>query len=258
MPELPDVEVFRRYAGSTSLHKKIEEVEVRDDRIMEGIERSDLEDLSGSEFEDPRRRGKYLFLKAGKRWVVMHFGMTGRLKYFRDRGPDHQKVMFRFENGYNLAYVCTRVLGKITLTGSPREYAEENDIGPDIMDIGRKEFVSRLSGKRGRIKSALMDQSLMSGLGNIYADEVLFQAGYHPGERVSDIEEDGLEELYGVVQDVLSAAVEARADPGELPDGYLIPLRGKEGKCPRDGAELKRIRVGGRSTYLCPKHQRMR
>ena len=257
MPELPDVEVFRRYIQSTSLKKKIEDVEVKDERILEGIDELELEDVLEEEFTDTRRIGKHCFLKAGDKWIVFHFGMTGFVSYYKENDPDHVKVRFGFEDGYNLSYVCTRILGKVTLTEDPDDYAEKNNVGPDIMDLEKEDFVNKLSSKRGQVKSALMDQSLMSGLGNIYTDEVLFQMGIHPKKEVSDLDEDTIGRIRDKTVDVLEKSIDASADPEKMPDYFLIPRRKEGESCPKDGAGIDKIRVNNRSTYLCPKHQRM-
>ncbi len=256
MPELPDVEVFRRYIDSTSLHKELIGVDVEDDRLLdESTTVKDLEKLEGSEFMETKRIGKHCLIKTGKRWLALHFGMTGLVEYHKRGEPEHVKVRFRFPDGYELNYICTRVLGKLTITDDPGIYAENNDLGPDIYDMEKEEFVKRLSSKRGQIKSALMDQSLMSGLGNIYTDEVLFHASIHPKTRVSELNEEDLEGIHDIVREVIETTVKAGADPGKMPDDYLIPLMGKEDRCPLDGGKIENIKVNGRTTYFCSKHQ---
>jgi formamidopyrimidine-DNA glycosylase len=256
LPELPDVEIFRRYIGSTSLHKNIVSVDVADKRILEGVSPRSLENLAGSEFKNTRRIGKYCFVEAEGGWLVMHFGMTGYPKYYRKDRPDKVKVNFGYDNDYNLAYVCTRMLGKISLCGDPDDYSVKNDIGPDILGMDDESFMKLISKKKGKIKAALMDQSLMSGLGNIYTDEVLFQTGIHPETRVSDLKRNDLSELRRDMKKVLHEAIKAGADPEEMPPEYLIPIREKEEKCPRDQGKIEKTKVNGRSTYFCSKHQK--
>lgn len=256
MPELPDVEVFGRYIQSTSMKKKIEDVEVKDDRILEGIEESDLERIKGEEFTDTRRVGKHLFLEAGKNWIILHFGMTGYVEYYKETEPDYVKVRFGFENGYNLAYICTRLLGKVAMTDEPQKYLDQNGVGDDIMNLDKDEFIDRLSSKRGQIKSALMDQSLMSGLGNIYSDEVLFQLGIHPKTRMGDLEKGDIERIRDTMAEVVERSIEAGADPEDMPDDFLIPIREEGQTCPKDGGKIGMIKVNNRSTYYCTKHQK--
>jgi formamidopyrimidine-DNA glycosylase len=111
MPELPDVEVFRRYVNSTSLHQNIELVEVRNGKILGGVSALKLQStLKGRRFESTRRHGKNLFVGLdGGGWLLMHFGMTGRLKYFKDmdQDPPHDRFLISFENRYHLASIAS-------------------------------------------------------------------------------------------------------------------------------------------------------
>jgi formamidopyrimidine-DNA glycosylase len=105
------------------------------------------------------------------------------------------------------------------------------------------------------IKGALMDQKFLAGIGNVYADEILFQARLHPRTAVGDLSGEDLGRLFGVLETVLGTAIAARADPAQLPEGYLTPRRGKAGKCPRCGGALEKIAVAGRRGYVCPQCQ---
>ncbi|MBD3274123.1 MAG: DNA-(apurinic or apyrimidinic site) lyase, partial [Candidatus Marinimicrobia bacterium] len=184
MPELPDVEVFRQYLDSTALYQKVSGVEIRKERLLEDISPGDFKKaVEGSEFSASHRHGKHLFaqLNSGSA-VVLHFGMTGKLKYYKEPAdePDHARVVFHFDNGYQLGYDNMRMLGKVALTEDIDDYIARQDLGPDAGRIRIEEFKDLLASKRGMIKSAFMDQSLMAGMGNIFSDETLFQAGIHP------------------------------------------------------------------------------
>jgi formamidopyrimidine-DNA glycosylase len=105
------------------------------------------------------------------------------------------------------------------------------------------------------IKSALMDQSLMAGIGNVYSDEILFQVGLHPRAPVKELGEGEREELYRTVTEVLETAIDRQAKPEEFPAGYLTPHRHDGGKCPQCGGEVQRVKVAGRGAYYCPCRQ---
>ena len=117
MPELPDVEVFKRYMDATALHKPIRGVEVEDETVLRDLNGRGLKaKLKGKSIHRSRRHGKYLLGELGEEdWLVLHFGMTGRLKYFRrdDSRPDHARVLLNFSNGFHLAYVSQRMLGEV-------------------------------------------------------------------------------------------------------------------------------------------------
>lgn len=260
MPELPDVAVFREYLDATALHQRIEEVEVRDDYVLEDVSsRALAERLEGRSLASTTQHGKYLLVEidGDGGWLVLHFGMTGFLKYFRDEdeAPGHIRVLLRFENGYALAFDCRRKLGKVALTDGPEAWARAKELGPDALALDTEGFLEALAGRRGRVKSALMNQSILAGVGNVYTDEALFQARIHPETSVDELDEARRRELFGVLRDVLHAAIEARADPERVPDRFLLPHRRKGESCPRCGTELERIELSGRATYFCPREQ---
>ena len=261
MPELPDVETFKRYLEATALHQEISEVTVHAGRILEGISEKRLKSsLLGESFKSGRRHGKYLFAELGSSgWLVMHFGMTGYLKYLKrnDKKPDHEEVGIDFTNGYHLAYDCARKLGKISLTDDPEEFISEKGLGVDALDeeLDLEAFQDLLGGTRSFIKSALMNQKLMAGIGNVYSDEILFQAGVYPRAKSKDLNRKLTENLFYSMKKVLTTAVDRKANPEDLPDSYIIPRRGANGTCPKCGAALRKITVSGRTGYYCDQCQ---
>lgn len=257
MPELPDVEVFKRYFDSTALHQKIAKVEVREERMIKNIPVDEFKtEIKGTEFVSTGRHGKHLFgyLSNGK-IVIMHFGMTGELKYYTepDEEPDHARVIYHFENGYHLAYDNMRMLGKVTLTDDLDAYIQEEELGPNADRLSFEEFRDLLSTKRGMIKSAFMDQSLMAGMGNIYSDEALYQAEIHPKRQVPDLSDQEIRILYDTMQDVIETAVEHQVT--DFPDHFLINYRDEDAQCPNCGGQIRKIKVSSRSTYYCPECQ---
>jgi formamidopyrimidine-DNA glycosylase len=259
MPELPDVETFRRYMDATSLHQAIEKVQVKSRKVLGSVSARKLQaDLRGHEFGSTRRHGKYLLVHVDDNtWLTIHFGMTGRLKYFRDRQeePAHARLIIRFDNGFHLAYDCQRQLGKVDLAKDAESFIQEKKLGPDALDLNVNAFVERLGRARGSIKAALMNQKIVAGIGNVYSDEILFQAGVHPKMQVGDVGEDALKRLFRVMKRVLRTTIDRQADPERLPDSYLIPHRGRDNSCPHCGNDLERIKISGRTAYYCPKCQ---
>ncbi len=260
MPELPDVEIFRRYLDRTSLRQKIRAVELDGARMRRGVAARTLRDaLTGSAFRSTRRHGKYLFAALGSAgWLVLHFGMTGFLDYAKDGAepPDHTRLLVRFANGARLAGVWQRLLGRIALTDDPDRFIRDQDLGPDALGLGKRTFLDRLGARGGSIKGALMDQSFIAGLGNVYSDEMLFQARIHPRAPVRKLGEDGARALHGAMGHVLKMAIAKKADPARLPDTWLLPHREEGAKCPRCGGKIARIAVAGRHAFLCPRCQK--
>ncbi len=266
MPELPDVEGFKRYLDATSLHKRIEGVKVNTSKILSGTSGRKLtKALAGRSLEHSKRRGKHLFVALDDgRWLTWHFGMTGRLAYFKslEDDPEHDRLRLDFENGYHLAFDDRRLFGRVGLVEDLDAFIASKKLGPDAMDdaLDRKTFVKLLRGKRGGIKAALMDQSLIAGIGNVYADEILFQAHLHPESEVQSLDTGALQTLYGTMRRVLRVAIDRGAGSEELADklprGYLLPKREEGEKCPRCRGTVEKIQVAGRSTYYCPRCQK--
>jgi formamidopyrimidine-DNA glycosylase len=266
VPELPDVETFRRYLRRTSLHDRVEGLSVeRAGRILKGISARRLgRRLRGRRLGSTHRHGKYLFVGLtggdGGESLVLHFGMSGFLAHYRDPGdaPDHARVVLDLGDGSHLAYDSQRLLGQVALTSDPDGWVEEHGLGPDALRVGRKELVERLSGRRGTLKSALMDQSVVAGIGNVYSDEILFQARLHPKTPASRLSDDELRALHRRVRSVLRDAIRYRADPERVPRTWLLPHREPGARCPRCRGRVRRLRVGGRSAWICPVCQRKR
>lgn len=128
-------------------------------------------------------------------------------------------------------------------------------LGPDALTLGYADFRALAKGRRGSAKSWLMDQSILAGIGNIYSDEILFQAGIHPKRAVTDLDERVLEALHKALRRVLRLAIDAHAEPDHLPPGYLLPQRKAHGRCPRCGGSLAQLKAAGRTAYYCPQRQ---
>jgi len=151
MPELPDVEHFRRIFYHTSLNKEIINVKRLDSKIIKntGIQ-SFKECLTGSKFITTERQGKYLFAKTSKeKWVVFHFGMTGNFIYQKNKNniPEHTRAHFEFRDSA-ISYISVRKLGKIFLVDSKQSFIEQKKLGPDALDINLKTFSKKIKNKK--------------------------------------------------------------------------------------------------------------
>jgi formamidopyrimidine-DNA glycosylase len=256
MPELPDVEVFRRYVESTSLNQDIERIDVLDQRILQGVSENNLSRaLVGCRFISTLRHGKYLFAGTNADcWLALHFGMTGYLRYLQEDMalPDYTRVCFRFENGNRLVYVSMRMLGEVGLTADTDAFIEERGLGPDALLLDLDGFLGILGSRRGSIKAALTNQAAIAGIGNIYADEILFQARVHPKRQVSDLSDDALRGIYEMMHTVTHSAIEAKVDVSQMPERFLLRSREAGSECPRCGTPVETTKISGRTTYFCP------
>ncbi|HNY77313.1 MAG: DNA-formamidopyrimidine glycosylase family protein [Sedimentisphaerales bacterium] len=259
MPELPDVEIFRRFVDETSLQRRLADVRVFNRRVLNDLSPQRLKRaLQGRSFHSTARHGKHLFVEVdGSLWLVLHFGMTGHLDFGRQRrtGP-HDRVVFVFADEYSLAFVCARLFGRITLAQSVEEFVADKRLGPDAMAVSAQEFALRVCRSRATIKSILMDQSQVAGIGNLYSDEILFRSRIHPAFPGRRLTTGQAACLYRNTRKVLRMAIEREADPWAMPQSCLLPHREREGCCPRCKAALTRQTVAGRTAYWCPQCQR--
>ena len=260
MPELPEVETFKRYLDSTSLHQRIAGVEVRDAYVLKGVSARELaRRLKGRRFESSRRHGKHLLVRTdGDLWLRLHFGMTGSLQYFKcdQRPPKHTRVLFAFVNAHCLAFEDQRKFGEIGLAEDVDEYLRKRGLGPDALDISISQFKEILEKHRGAVKSILLNQKLIAGIGNIYADEILFHARIHPATEIRRLGEKNVGKLFRATRYILKKAIDAKADVDRMPKLWLLPRRGKGDKCPRCGRELKSATIGGRTAWFCTQCQK--
>jgi formamidopyrimidine-DNA glycosylase len=260
VPELPEVETYARYFATHALRQRIARVDVRDERIL-AVRKEDLaRALRGREFTRVQRHGKHLFASAGPRWLHLHFGMSGDLAYYRDvaEQPRFARVVFDFANGAHLAFEDMRLFGVVDLTPSPEAYINEHRLGPDPLDpsFTFARFREIAAGRRGAIKSLLMSQEIIAGIGNLYADETLFQSAIHPRRPAGKLRDDELRAIRTTMRKILREVIVRRERGGALPHHYLIAHREEAERCPKCGGTIQRTIVFGRTTYFCAKHQR--
>ena len=258
MPELPEVETFKRYLDKTSLNQSIIDVEVTDNRILNTEEVQLKKSLKDKKFESSTRHGKYLLVYLNPQYLVMHFGMSGDLKYYDDKEepPKFSKVIFKFNNGFNLAYLSIRMFGKVSVVNSREEFIENKKLGPDAYKMSFEEFQEALHGRSAIAKNALLNQSFIAGVGNIYSDEILFRTKIHPKTNINSLSDDKVKELYINIIDVLVYGIKKKGDLSTYPNEFLIPHRKKEEKCPICNSDITRFEISGRHGFFCPSCQK--
>jgi formamidopyrimidine-DNA glycosylase len=265
MPELPDVEGFKRVLAKNALHKTIARVVVSDARILGKLSaRTFVSRLQGTKLVAARRHGKHLMASIDQGgWLTLHFGMTGALQFFRARDdePPFTRVRLDFTDDGCLAYTNKRMIGRVGLVKDAADFIADEKLGPDALDrrFDFDAFKTALLGIKRDVKSVLMDQEIVAGIGNIYSDEILFQACINPAERIDEFAPSQLKRLFLEIRKVLKTAVAHGAGSEQfvdrLPEGSLLPERKKGGRCPRCRSLLKVFKVGGRTAYCCPQCQ---
>jgi formamidopyrimidine-DNA glycosylase len=255
MPELPEVEVSKRYLDSTSLHQRISKVEVQDSYVLECISARELaRRLKGRRFEKSERHGKHLFVRAGDElWLRLHFGMTGALEYLKHNevAPKTARVIFRFANSCALAFDDQRKFGEVELIEDVDEFLRARGLGRDALEISFPQFKAIFSKRRGATKAILLNQQLIAGIGNLYADEILFRVRIHPASEAARLRDKDLARLFRATRHVLAKAIALKTDFNRLPESWLLTRRGKRGRCPRCGRDLRSATVGGRTSWFC-------
>ncbi len=269
MPELPEVETIRGQLDAELRGARIAGCEVLLPRLVThpspvGYRRG----LKGRGIAEVRRRGKYLILELeGERDLIMHLGMTGSfiLAEPGEERPRHTHLVYHLEDGRDLLYVDPRTFGETALVprGDYRPLRGLHYMGPEPLDEGftSDSLANALQGKC-RVKSALLDQSRIAGIGNIYADEMLHRAGIHPMRRLDELTPEDLERLHRSMLEVLREAisrggssvsdyVDLRGARGGFQDAHRVYRRAGE-RCPSCGEIICRERVAGRSSYYCP------
>jgi formamidopyrimidine-DNA glycosylase len=262
MPELPDVETFKRYFDATSLHQRIGHVDVRDTYVLKGISARELaRGLKGHRFKSSCRHGKHLFVRAdGDLWLRLHFGMTGSLHYFKreEQARKYARVLFVFANAYCLAFEDQRKFGEIGLIEDVNNFLKKRALGPDALDISLGQFREIFAKHRGAVKTILLNQKLVAGIGNIYADEILFRTRLHPATQISALKAKTVSKLFRATRYILKKAIESKADADLMPKSWLLAHRGKGGKCPGCGRKLRSATIGGRTAWFCAHCQKRR
>jgi formamidopyrimidine-DNA glycosylase len=252
VPELPDVEGFRRTAEPAS-GRRIERVDVVDRTLLRGG-RPDV--IEGERFGEFTRQGKWVFVPAGDAEVLMHFGMTGRLDWER-RGTDrhvHDRIVFVCRGG-ELRYRNMRKFGGVWISRRGRERVTGR-LGPDATEVDLERFRELLGSRRGGLKAALMDQRLIAGLGNLMVDEIAWRARVHPRTTVGRLSRRRVERLWRAMDEVVRESLPT----GRVPpvEGWLTGVRDRrDARCPRCGARLRRGTVAGRTTVWCGRCQRV-
>ena len=269
MPELPEVETYRRFINELAVGQTIGAVQVNDAHVLATPEDQLRAGLVGRVITGTSRLGKNCFLELDNGQVlVLHFGMTGDVGAYRDEpdAPRFTRVALHLEDsGLRLAFIDPRKFGRIRLADSAAAYQAAKKIGPDALAITAAELQAKLSRRKTLLKPLLLDQGILAGLGNWIVDEVLFQAKIHPERLGASLTEKEFKALHAAIQLVLTTAISQEANYRNFPKSFLIHARewgdvtlGSDAHtfCPRHPkVKIDKYYVGGRATYICPKCQ---
>jgi formamidopyrimidine-DNA glycosylase len=293
MPELPEVETVRRQLEPEVVGRTIEATEVLDERWTRPLAPASIEGaLAGRRVTGVDRRGKYLIVRLDDgAALVMHLRMTGNLLLRAPDGPvadlmeaeplggprlyestpeeHHLRARMRFDDGSELWFTDPRRFGHaVVLAGDEIDgyFASRLGVEPLSGELTPTGLLELASGRRAPLKSFLLDQSQVAGIGNIYADEALFRAELHPLSPAGSMKLEHCEALCDGIVESLELGLanggasiddyrDARGERGSMQEEFLVHAREGE-PCMRCGAQVRRVVVAGRSTYFCPGCQR--
>ena len=271
MPELPEVETVRRGLADHVVGNKFKEITVLHRRATSPKSISALTSLKGARVTEVARRGKFLWFKLDRPEVLVgHLGMSGQFLIQPRNAPDERHLRVKINLGkHDLRFIDQRTFGWLgvdeTRNGLPT-YVKDIAADPFDSQFNLDETIERFKKKKTEIKRALLDQGVMSGVGNIYADEALWRSKIHPESRTETMKALRIKELIENATSVMSEALSVGGTSfddlyinvnGE--SGYFersLAVYGQEGEgCPRCGREIRRIKFANRSSHFCPKCQ---
>ena len=267
MPELPEVETIKRELGKAVLGKKIIDVIVNNPKIIKEPSRENfVKGLKNTTIKSILRKGKLLIfeLSSGKA-LTIHLKMTGQLIY--PGTGQKSRISFKFFDGKILDFNDNRLFGEMRLLDDWKSLKFIKELGPEPFDLTLEQFKQMLVKKKTKIKPLLMDQTFISGVGNLYANEALFRAKIHPARPSPSLSDKEKEKLFKEIKNTLYEAISHK---GSSVDQY-VQLSGKQGeyvkylkvydregeKCYKCKGKIKRISLGGRGTYFCSKCQKL-
>ena len=272
MPELPEVETVRRGLEKLILGKKISNIDIRYPKMIKTDLHEFQKEMSGQVIQSMGRRGKYLLFYLSDKVLISHLRMEGKYFYYPDQVPErkHAHILIHFEDGGTLVYEDVRKFGTMELLAPKllEAYFVTKKLGPELteqdFDLARLKLALKKSKKP--IKSHLLDQTLVAGLGNIYVDEVLWRAKIHPFRSSNSLSSQEARKVHDETIKVLGQAVEkggstirtytnAFGEDGTMQEFHQVYDKAGQA-CSRCGSMIEKIQLGGRGTHFCPKCQR--
>ena len=272
MPEIAEVETVRNTLKKRILNKRIKKVEVYYEPMIESDIDAFKKNLVGESFIDIKRRGKWLIFETEKYYLLSHLRMEG--KYFikdkQEIKDKHEHVIFTFIDDTTLRYADTRKFGRMDLILKTEidntECIKKQGLEPGDKKLTADYLLKKFAKKQLPIKTVLLDQTIISGLGNIYANEVLFAAGINPLTKACNLTKEDCERIVKSAEEIIKEAINMGGTTirsytsslgvtGKFQQNLKVHKREK-GKCLVCGTAIENIKVGGRSTYFCPNCQK--
>jgi len=268
MPELPEVETVKETLKKQVLNKTIKDVIVNYDKMIENKTKEEFINLLKNQtIIDIKRRGKWLLFELNDYYLLSHLRMEGKyyIKNKDDEVTRHQHVIFRFDD-FELRYNDTRKFGRMYLFTKEEVYNRKplNELGKEPWDLDVNYLKEKLKTKKLPIKTVLLDQSIIAGIGNIYDDEILFLSKLNPYKKANELKDKDLENIITYTKITLEKAIKLGGSTiksytysegvhGRFQNELLVHTKLN---CPECGSVLAKEKIGGRTTYYCPNCQK--
>jgi formamidopyrimidine-DNA glycosylase len=264
VPELPEITVLARQMKAELVGKTFTSIEVLQPKCLNVSKEVFMEALTGAQLLDVTHRGKWLFVETTQGWLLLNLGMGGEiLLSARDTLPEKYRLIFDFDDGTCLV-VNFWWFGYAHFVAELTDHPMTARLGPDALSLTLDQFWELLRGRRGGIKSFLLNQRRIAGIGNVYVQDPLFKAGVHPLRPINTLSDDDVTALWQAIQETLQESID---HGGSLWEQDLYGQKGRwdksfflvgyrEGQpCPICGALIEKIKTGSTSSFVCPRCQ---
>jgi formamidopyrimidine-DNA glycosylase len=261
MPELPEITARAREMKAELVGKTITGIEVLQPKCLNVPEETFVDRLTGARLLDVSNRGKWLFVETTQGWLLLNLGMGGEILLTRrDQLPEKVRLLFDLADGGCLA-VNFWWFGYAHCVADLASHAMVSQLGPDFMSLSLEDFRAVLRGRRGGIKSLLLNQKRVAGIGNVYVQDPLFKAGIHPLRQINTLTSAEVDTLYYAIRETLQESIDHGGSHWEQNlhgehggwDGSFFLVAYREGQpCPTCETAVEKIKTGSTSTHICP------
>ena len=264
MPELPEIRILAGQMHKDLVGRTIAGLEILQPKCLNLAEDKFRAALVAARIRSVAPHGKWLKVETSQGWLLLNLGMGGEiLLVTRATLPEKHRLVFDFDDDTCLA-VNFWWFGSVHYVKQLHEHQQVSALGPDVMSLTLDDFCALLRGRRGGVKSFLLDQKRMAGIGNVYAQDPLFKARIHPLRAINTLSDDEIQALYHAIRETLQESIDHGGAAYELNlygehggwDNSFLLVAYREGEpCPTCGTKIEKIKTGSTSTHICPSCQ---
>ena len=264
MPELPEITVLARQMKAELVGKTISSMDILQPKILNTTEDAFREALTGAQFLDVTHQGKWIKVQTTQGWLMLSLGMGGEILLIEgDEFPEKRRLILDFDDGTHLV-VNFWWFGYAHYAADPADHKMTAKLGPNALDLTLDKFRALLKGRRGGIKSFLLNQERIAGIGNVYVQDPLFKARIHPLRKIDTLSGDEIEALWAALRETLEESIDLGASAWEMDlhgvkgrwDSSYFLVAYREGEpCPRCRTTVEKIKTGSTSGFICPQCQ---